>query len=279
MSQAQIQCPGCNWAFSPCSLSQHINRSQCSSCCAGSNLALNATSSDHSTGSINKSGLEHSTTQNGELPRLCGRSLANSWTTDTTDFVNNTDMPPTDAVHAAEPTEFAAAAEAPNHEDNVGAVEHEDATDPADLIDADLLEKLSCDFNCSATDRPEQHSTASEPPLVRSQSSNRAPPPPIHFEHSISDGTSQVIIDGFPIGSAGALIPGAHKGPNIYQSTQEAFGTSMWAPFHSQCDWEIAHWAKMRGPSSSAVAELFAIPGVCAWVYCLCCYEWKLEGN
>ncbi|KAI9437037.1 hypothetical protein H4582DRAFT_2112014 [Lactarius indigo] len=35
---------------------------------------------------------------------------------------------------------------------------------------------------------------------------------------------------------------------------------SIWAPFQSQCDWEIAHWAKMHGPTSSAVVSLLAIP-------------------
>ncbi|KAH8995564.1 hypothetical protein EDB86DRAFT_2763520, partial [Lactarius hatsudake] len=35
-----------------------------------------------------------------------------------------------------------------------------------------------------------------------------------------------------------------------------------WAPFHSQCDWEIALWAKTRGPTSSALTELLRIPEV-----------------
>ncbi|KAH7917158.1 hypothetical protein BV22DRAFT_1026893, partial [Leucogyrophana mollusca] len=35
-----------------------------------------------------------------------------------------------------------------------------------------------------------------------------------------------------------------------------------WAPFSSQTDWDIARWAKLRGPSSTAFSELLAIPGV-----------------
>ena len=168
------------------------------------------------------------------------------------------------------PTEFTVAAESPNHEDGVSAVNHEDTADPADSIDADILETLSHEFNCSATNGPEQHSaTPEELPLAGSQSSDPVPPPPTHFERGVLGGTSQLIVDGFPHGSAGAPIPGACEGSNIYQSTRETFGTSMWAPFHSQCDWEIARWSKMRGPSSSAVAELFAIPEVRAWLYCL----------
>ncbi|KAF8271908.1 hypothetical protein EI94DRAFT_1567196, partial [Lactarius quietus] len=37
---------------------------------------------------------------------------------------------------------------------------------------------------------------------------------------------------------------------------------SVWAPFQSQCDWELAYWAKTRGPTASAITDLLAIPGV-----------------
>ena len=34
------------------------------------------------------------------------------------------------------------------------------------------------------------------------------------------------------------------------------------SPFSSQIEWEIAHWAKTRGPSSTAFTELMSIEGV-----------------
>lgn len=37
-----------------------------------------------------------------------------------------------------------------------------------------------------------------------------------------------------------------------------------YTPFASQLDWDIAKWAKLRGPGSTAFDELMAIPGVCA---------------
>ncbi|KAF8269646.1 hypothetical protein EI94DRAFT_1699342 [Lactarius quietus] len=74
------------------------------------------------------------------------------------------------------------------------------------------------------------------------------------------DAMPSLFIVHFPHGSPGARLPGARDSTMLYQSSQEAFGTSPWAPFHSQCDWEINTWAKMRGPSSSAMEELFAIP-------------------
>ncbi|KAJ3769430.1 hypothetical protein FB446DRAFT_812086 [Lentinula raphanica] len=36
----------------------------------------------------------------------------------------------------------------------------------------------------------------------------------------------------------------------------------MWAPFTSKMDWELAHWAKLRGAGSTAFSDLLAIEGV-----------------
>ncbi|KAJ3525552.1 hypothetical protein NMY22_g10528 [Coprinellus aureogranulatus] len=38
--------------------------------------------------------------------------------------------------------------------------------------------------------------------------------------------------------------------------------SGLWAPFNSRMDWEIAKWAKLRGPGSTAFSDLLAIPGV-----------------
>jgi hypothetical protein len=35
-----------------------------------------------------------------------------------------------------------------------------------------------------------------------------------------------------------------------------------WAPFSTRTEWEIARWAKLRGPSSTALSELLKINGV-----------------
>ena len=71
--------------------------------------------------------------------------------------------------------------------------------------------------------------------------------------------TQAFIIDRFPSASAGAPISGPHEDPSLAVPDR-----SIWAPFRSQCDWEFALWAKMRGPTSSAVTDLLAIPEVCA---------------
>jgi hypothetical protein len=73
-----------------------------------------------------------------------------------------------------------------------------------------------------------------------------------------------VIIDKFPTGNPGAPIPDMPQHSHAYESQGAMPGDSVWAPFRSQRDWEVARWAKMCGPTSSALTELLAIPGVCA---------------
>ncbi|KAH7904457.1 hypothetical protein BJ138DRAFT_993077, partial [Hygrophoropsis aurantiaca] len=47
-----------------------------------------------------------------------------------------------------------------------------------------------------------------------------------------------------------------------YKDRLNFSGSNPWAPFSSQTDWEIARWAKLRGPGSTAFSELLAISGV-----------------
>ena len=86
--------------------------------------------------------------------------------------------------------------------------------------------------------------------------------PPDRVEADNSEPTSELSVDTFPYGSPGSPIHSRNQGLGVYESTQAAFNNAIWAPFHSQCDWEITHWAKMHGPTSMAVTELMAIPDV-----------------
>ncbi len=73
----------------------------------------------------------------------------------------------------------------------------------------------------------------------------------------------------FPGGRAGAPIsdeqvPSSHT---MYQSSVDSADADVsemnpFAPFVSRMDWEVARWAKMRGPGSTAVTELLQIDGV-----------------
>ena len=85
--------------------------------------------------------------------------------------------------------------------------------------------------------------------------------PPNDMEAGSTAALPTVVIDHFSSVSAGAPILGMTRGNSIYESQQDA-GDSIWSPFTSECDWLLACWAKTRGPTSSAVTELLAIPEV-----------------
>ena len=84
-------------------------------------------------------------------------------------------------------------------------------------------------------------------------------------EARLNDGCP-VVVD-FPSVHAGEIIQQRLSGDEQYQR-ELAAEDSAWAPFTSQMDWEIARWAKLRGPGSTAFTELLKISGVCAQ-YCL----------
>ncbi|KAN0141530.1 hypothetical protein V8E53_000775 [Lactarius tabidus] len=136
-------------------------------------------------------------------------------------------------------------------------------TADADTTDADLLELLTNNHSITTNteqDHPEAQSAApATPPHVEPTTSAQPPHPP---QPNANTPVAPLVIDHFPHGNPGTPVPGLCQGRSGYQQSQETFGASVWAPFHSQCDWEVAHWAKMRGPSSSAMEELLAIPEV-----------------
>ncbi|KAI9440797.1 hypothetical protein H4582DRAFT_2074594 [Lactarius indigo] len=133
-------------------------------------------------------------------------------------------------------------------------------TDTADITDTEIYEQLTL-ANETSMAYPEQELLEDLASPAQTQSVNSPPPvPPIHSEHSDLDSLPKLVVDYFSYGSAGVPVPGIHQGPLPYQISQEVLGTSIWAPFWSQCNWEIAHWAKMCGVTSSAIVSLLAIP-------------------
>ena len=58
-------------------------------------------------------------------------------------------------------------------------------------------------------------------------------------------------------------IPRSDIGYEKYSNELEKEGDiNEWAPFSTRMEWEIAQWAKLRGPSSTALTELLKIDGV-----------------
>ncbi|KAG9315400.1 hypothetical protein JVU11DRAFT_4549 [Chiua virens] len=95
-----------------------------------------------------------------------------------------------------------------------------------------------------------------------------------HHTHTTSQQTQgkETFIDRYPGDTAGHPTPksaGAPLLPNANRCYAEQLegqmggaGQCPYWPFTSQLDWEVAHWAKMRGPGSTAVSELLSINGV-----------------
>jgi hypothetical protein len=71
----------------------------------------------------------------------------------------------------------------------------------------------------------------------------------------------------FPLHSAGAIMRGSDSSlgqPHGFQAYRNQLDStsSMWAPFTSHIDYEVARWAKLRGKGSTAFSELLEIKGV-----------------
>jgi hypothetical protein len=113
--------------------------------------------------------------------------------------------------------------------------EFNDGVDQADPMDTGTLE----------TPLPTTSEDSSQPIQIETQESTRT--------------TLNPVVERFPIGCAGAPIVGPHDNSGLVAPGDSE---SIWAPFQSQCDWQVAHWAKMRGPTSSAFTDLLAIPEV-----------------
>jgi hypothetical protein len=70
-------------------------------------------------------------------------------------------------------------------------------------------------------------------------------------------------VEAFPLATAGAPIPGSVCGASSFAIHGRGLSSDeKYTPFCSKLDWDVARWAKLRGPSSSAVSELLEIDGV-----------------
>lgn len=72
------------------------------------------------------------------------------------------------------------------------------------------------------------------------------------------------VVEPFPSNAAGAPIANVQAVPKYESYQKDLKNDSPWAPFSSRLDWEVARWAKLRGPSSTAFTEFLNIDGVSA---------------
>jgi hypothetical protein len=68
------------------------------------------------------------------------------------------------------------------------------------------------------------------------------------------------VVAPFPHGDPGAPVRTTTLKYEDYNNSMDPHNP--WAPFDSQMEWEIAHWAKMCGPGSTAFTDLLKINGV-----------------
>jgi hypothetical protein len=92
-------------------------------------------------------------------------------------------------------------------------------------------------------------------------------PPPVLPERSTAHDALQnphyteKFNDKYADARAGLCI-GEEQNTNSQYQTGMLDRMNTWSPFSSRLDWEVARWAKLRGPSSTAFSELLAINGV-----------------
>ncbi|KAF8257638.1 hypothetical protein EI94DRAFT_1817264 [Lactarius quietus] len=177
-------------------------------------------------------------------------------------FHQESGSPGPNTTHAANRAHTVEATEPADAADTAKSAEAADTTDATDAEDADLQEFLT-NYDPVTTNPKEDHTDeaqfATSPAPPPKEGPMEAPPALPLVEALLPPQLAPLVIDRFPHGDPGAPVPGSHQGSSCYQTSTEAFGASVWAPFRSQCDWEIARWAKMCGPTSSAMEELLAI--------------------
>ena len=137
--------------------------------------------------------------------------------------------------------------------------------DIADVTDANVFEELQVYASeLSRAAIPDQGRIDLNEATIPDQggTDEQRSPQTNQIEADDPDTMSTVVVDRFPSGGPGAPIPGMPRGTSVHESWQGTSMESIWAPFRSQKDWEVAHWVKMRSSTSSSANDILAIPDV-----------------
>ena len=137
-------------------------------------------------------------------------------------------------------------------------IDDPDSANAADALDADAFEILTGNITASSAAIPNE-----VPPVEPAEPMQPLTDSLIQAEEANSEPIAELSITRFTYGSPGAPIPGPVQCSAVYGPSQVAPSSLDWALFSSKLNWEIARWAKIRGPTSLALTELLAIPGVC----------------
>lgn len=250
MNAAQIRCPGCDRSFNPRGLAHHISKSRDSRC-----HAFNTVSQTQS--------ISVSIPQTAFSPALASIHSSPLLGDDGPDLEAQPDAGKFAATCVAarheifrrtlESHRYLADDDIPGSDGNT-----DESQDPTDVVDADVYEELVLSMDPFPTVIHDRAILDGLPDVPQGPEE-----PANQTEAGDLETTSMVIVDQFPLSSAGAPIPGMARGSSAQESHQDMHAASVWAPFNSQRDWLFAYWAKVHGPTSSAVTRLLEIPEVC----------------
>jgi hypothetical protein len=81
--------------------------------------------------------------------------------------------------------------------------------------------------------------------------------------HGVKPAVVLCYTDKYPSSAAGGILAHGKTRDKSYCAAVSSQDKSTWAPFRSRKDWEVAPWAKLRGPGSTAFSDLLAILWVC----------------
>jgi hypothetical protein len=170
-----------------------------------------------------------------------------------------------DASDMADMTDASSSTDEPADDEANDTTDGVDMADTADTTDANVFEIIT---HTQANGLLDLDSTTPNPAQIQLAKVETPPenPPQTNPVRPVKTGSPdahpRVVVELFTHGAPGAPINDM-QGYSMYELGEATLHGSVWAPFQSECDWRFAHWAKTNGPTSSALADLLAIPDVC----------------
>ncbi|KAK7023555.1 hypothetical protein VNI00_016675 [Paramarasmius palmivorus] len=131
----------------------------------------------------------------------------------------------------------------------------------ADDEDVEAMERIALD----QVPEPPRNAPSSRPYYTPEDEESVVEPSPPTTRQVIEERLRKdIVVESFPSVLAGAPIH-QHRQTNDSNYTNRISDSERnpYAPFTSKLEWEVARWAKLRGPGSTAITELLQIEGFC----------------
>jgi hypothetical protein len=86
------------------------------------------------------------------------------------------------------------------------------------------------------------------------------------FVHLPTEPRAEPVKVSFPGQRAGEVLAEGIPTMNEYENNLGGPAQNPYSPFNSEIDWEVAKWARLRGPSATSFTEFLQINGVCFFI-------------